>query len=152
MKTVEFIISVVAFLLFACALPVEGRTEEVRFEVKPSSVRECDPPIVATVSWDATAAGVRTVKIFVSKEGSAEKLFANLGAEGDTVTGNWVSANTVFILKDETGRQLGRFVIGSTKCVARQSGWEHSDNQDGHWRSRREDDCRGTAITQAIFS
>ena len=35
--------------------------------------------------------------------------------------------------------------------IARQSGWEARDNQDGAWWSRREDDCDGATITQANF-
>ena len=36
--------------------------------------------------------------------------------------------------------------------VARQSGWEGGDSQDGHFGGRGGgDDCRGATITQALF-
>ena len=36
--------------------------------------------------------------------------------------------------------------------MARRSGWEVRDNQDGDLRSRRSDDCRGASIMQADFA
>ena len=97
-----------------------GRVSEalpgVTFEVAPNTLRVCDPPMVAKVSWNATAAGVGTVKIFISN-GEEEKLFLFQGAEGSADTGPWVTAKTVFILKDgaET-KQLAKFVVGSESC------------------------------------
>jgi hypothetical protein len=97
-----------------------GRVSEalpgVTFEVSPNTLRVCDPPMVAKVSWNAMAAGMSTVRIFVSN-GEEEKLFALQGAEGSADTGPWVTAKTVFILKDgaET-KQLAKFVVGSESC------------------------------------
>jgi hypothetical protein len=113
MKIFKPVVVTIALLAF----PVEGRTGGIKFEISPPSVRECDAPVVATVSWNADAAGVSTVKIFVSKEGGSEQLFANLGAQGNTLTEKWVVPNMVFILRDGTGsRELRRVVVGSTKC------------------------------------
>ena len=89
----------------------------VNFNVAPDKLRACDPPRIAKVSWNATAAGVSTVRIFVSKEGEEEKLFVHLGAEGSTDTGPWVTAKAVFVLKDgEETKQLAKFVVGSESC------------------------------------
>ena len=46
-----------------------------------------------------------------------------------------------------------RALAGATSAlVARQSGWEGGDSQDGHFGGRGGgDDCRGATITQALF-
>jgi hypothetical protein len=89
----------------------------VAFEVVPNTLRVCDPPRVAKVSWDAIAVGVSAVKIFVSKEGEEEKLFVHQEAIGNADTGPWVTPKLVFILKDEEGtKQLAKFVVGSERC------------------------------------
>ena len=88
----------------------------VTFDVVPNTLRVCDPPVIAKVSWDANAAGVSSVKIFV---GDSEKqtLFVNLGAKGSVDTGPWVTAKSVFVLKDgEETKQLSKFVVGSESC------------------------------------
>lgn len=89
----------------------------VSFNVTPDILRACDPARIVKVAWNAAAAGVSTVKIFVVREDGGENLFAFLGAVGSVDTGPWVGAKTVFILKDgnET-KQLGSFVVGSESC------------------------------------
>jgi len=65
----------------------------VNFAVTPESMRECDPPTVATLTWNVATAGVQNVKIFVvNKADGAEKLFAESGSSGTVETGPWVSA------------------------------------------------------------
>jgi hypothetical protein len=90
----------------------------VKFAVVPDSVRVCDPPTTAKVSWNAKAAGIDVVKVFVGAGGQDKlNLFASSAAEGSAETGPWVSANQVFVLKngDET-QQLAKFVVGSESC------------------------------------
>jgi hypothetical protein len=87
------------------------------FNVAPDTLRDCDPARIAKVSWNATAAGVSSVRIFVLKEDGEEKLFTFQGAEGSADTGPWVTAKTVFVLKDgEETKQLAKFVVGSESC------------------------------------
>jgi hypothetical protein len=89
----------------------------VSFNVVPDRLRACDPAKIAKVSWNATAAGVSTVKIFVLNEGEGEKLFTFQGAKGSADTGPWVTAKSVFILKDgEETKQLAKFIVGSESC------------------------------------
>jgi hypothetical protein len=90
----------------------------VNFVVKPGSMRECDPPAVATLTWDVAAAGVQNVKIFVVEDkAGAEKLFIRSGTSGTAETGPWAQAGQAFILKDEgETKQLGKLIIQPTKC------------------------------------
>jgi hypothetical protein len=89
----------------------------VTFDVVPNTLRVCDPAKIAILSWNAKAAGVSTAKIFVSKEGEEEKLFMFQGAVGTADTGPWVTAKTVFVLKDgDETKQLAKFVVGSKSC------------------------------------
>jgi hypothetical protein len=90
----------------------------VNFDVAPNTLRVCDPAKIVKVSWDATAAEVSTVKIFVSaKEGVEESLFTFQGAIGSVDTGPWVTAASVFVLKDgKEDKQLAKFVVGSESC------------------------------------
>jgi len=90
----------------------------VKFEVAPATLRACDPPKVAKVSWNAMAAGVSKVKVFVVDESGVETLFTFSGAEGSADTGPWVRAKTVFLLKDgDQTKQLGKFIVGSENCT-----------------------------------
>ncbi|MGH6824169.1 hypothetical protein [Methyloceanibacter sp.] len=97
--------------------PVSEVSEGVTFKVDPETLRECDPPAVVTLTWDASAAGASAVKIFVVGEDGNQNLFAFLGAQGTEKTGAWAKAKEVFILKDENEKQqLAKFVVGSEKC------------------------------------
>ena len=89
----------------------------VNFAAKPGSMRECDPPVVAKLTWNVAAPGVQSVKIFVVDNAGTEKLFAQLAASGTVETGPWVTAGTTFLLKDlsET-KQLGKLIIQPMKC------------------------------------
>ena len=89
----------------------------VRFEVKPGVLRECEPPVVATLTWDVSAAGLETVKIFVVDDKGKEKLFAEQGRSGTASTGPWTSPGMIFLLKSPSGNKtIGRIVVGSQKC------------------------------------
>ena len=93
-----------------------GAMRGVEFNVTPNTVRVCEPPATAKVSWNAAEAGVSGVKIFVRADG-VETLFASSGAKGSADTGAWVRPKTVFILKDADGtQQLATLVIGSESC------------------------------------
>lgn len=58
---------------------------------------------------------------------------------------NLQSAYDLRMAEKEVGKEIGAF-------IARQSGWESGDNQDGKKRSRRKDDCRCATRRQALFS
>jgi hypothetical protein len=94
--------------------PTSEAVSGVKFKVHPDSV--CDRPQEVTVSWDATAAGVKTAKVFVVVD-NEETLFSFSGdPKGNEKTGPWTTADTVFILKDgDETRQLAKFVVGK-KC------------------------------------
>ena len=48
--------------------------------------------------------------------------------------------------------RLDQIIDIAHPLVARQSGWEGGDSQDGHFGGRGGgDDCRGATITQALF-
>ncbi|HZZ24566.1 MAG TPA: YdcF family protein, partial [Roseiarcus sp.] len=86
-----------------------------------------------------------------SKEApAARELLIKLGVDPDRIIVEDKSRNT-----EENARFTAAIVHPEPKqrwLVARQSGWECSDNQDGHFGgSRRGDDCRGATITQALF-
>ena len=72
----------------------------VKFAVKPESMRECDPPAVATLTWDVAMPDVQTVKIFVVNKPGGVTLFTHSGSSGTAETGPWVSAGVAFLLKD----------------------------------------------------
>lgn len=88
----------------------------VVLSVTPSAMRVCDPPIVAQISWNASATDSRNVVINVL-DGSDEKLFASGGSEGTAETGFWARAGATFILKDkESGEPLAEVTIRPDKC------------------------------------
>ena len=52
----------------------------------------------------------------------------------------------------ETSKEETQSIDEEFQTVARQSGWEGGDSQDGHFGGRGgSDDCRGATITQAFF-
>ena len=94
----------------------DGPIAGVSFVVDPAIMRECDPPVIAKVSWDAAAANVQTVKIFILAN-KVETLFASTIVAGSVNTGEWVAANTVFVLRDgDSMKQLAKFSVGSKSC------------------------------------
>jgi hypothetical protein len=91
----------------------------VVFSVYPPSMRSCDPPKVAMISWDATSAGVKTVKVFAVQQSGHEVLFVHNQRRRDSwQTGAWVRADTAFVLResDHGSRELARLIVGSESC------------------------------------
>ena len=89
----------------------------VKFAVKPERMRECDPPAVATLTWDVATPDVQTVKIFAVNKQGGVTLFTHSGSSGTAETGPWVSAGSAFLLKDgDEIKQLGKLIIQPTKC------------------------------------
>jgi len=103
------------FLMAGCSEKV-AETKGIIFSVEPSTVSSCSPPVVAKVSWNAAASGVRNVKIFVIN-GETEKLFAEQGSVGSLDTGPWVQPETIFLLKDAASdKQLAKSVVRIGSC------------------------------------
>jgi hypothetical protein len=97
--------------------PTSEAVSGVEFDVVPTKLRVCDPPKQVRVKWNAHAASVETVKVFVVGDDGKETLLLFKGAKGSENTGPWTKAGTVFILKDaDETRQLAKFVVGSEKC------------------------------------
>jgi hypothetical protein len=108
----------VLILVFSCGeSPTNEPVPGVSFVVEPATVRDCDPPAVAKVSWNAPVVGLKTVKVFVLEKDRPETLFVNAGVVGTATTGAWVGAKTVFVLRDgDNSKQLARFTVGSKSC------------------------------------
>lgn len=89
-----------------------------RLTVQPATVDGCKPnqPIVADVSWDSSAPKVR---VMVTGPGQATpRLFSESGYTGSAKTGEWVAANTTFLLINaDTGAELARHVVTETPCA-----------------------------------
>jgi hypothetical protein len=125
MRTRYFLAAVAAVSLFIAACSDEKNPETkselaagVSFSVKPETMRQCDKPVVATLTWNVEVEGVKEIKIFaVEDKNAAPILFTHSGASGTAETGPWARAGHAFILKDggET-KQLGKLFIQSTKC------------------------------------
>jgi hypothetical protein len=110
-------ITAVSLSIAACSdEPASDLAAGVNFAVKPESMRECDPPAVATLTWKVTVPNVQTVKIFAVDKAHTETLFTHQGASGTAETGPWAYAGAAFVLKDESGKQLGKLIIQPTKC------------------------------------
>jgi hypothetical protein len=91
----------------------------VSFVVDPAIMRECDPPVIAKLSWDVALPSIKTVKVFVvDKKNGKEALFAGpLAVVGSVPTDLWAVANMVFILRDgDTMKQITKVTIGSKSC------------------------------------
>jgi hypothetical protein len=84
----------------------------VSFAVHPKRVAAGPSGTAVTLSWNAVAAGVESVKLFVKQSTGAERLFAHLGSEGSQQTGPWVVPGTEFTMTDPSGeRQLAKVVV-----------------------------------------
>jgi hypothetical protein len=89
----------------------------VSFVIDPAILRDCDPPIVAKLSWNVSIAGVKTVRIFLLVKDKGEVLFRQAGVVGSVNTDPWVAANTVMVLRDgDSMKQLAKFTVGSKSC------------------------------------
>jgi hypothetical protein len=92
-------------------------TPVVTMVVDPPSLPECDALRVAKISWNASAAGVRSVKIFVRDKKGQEVLFSGGDPIGSASTGAWVGAGTMFVLRDgDTSRQIADVSVSSNNC------------------------------------
>lgn len=114
-------IAAVSLAIAACSDETAAVSElaaGVSFAVKPATMRSCDDPVVATLTWKVDVEGVKEIKIFaVEDKTAAPVLFTHAGTSGTAETGPWARAGHAFILKDagET-RQLGKLFIESTGC------------------------------------
>jgi hypothetical protein len=89
----------------------------VTMVVDPPSLPECAAPGVAKISWNASAAGVQSVKIFVRDKNGQEALFFSGDPTGSASTGAWVGAGTRFVLRDGyTSKQITDVSVGSDNC------------------------------------
>jgi hypothetical protein len=92
-------------------------TPVVTMDVDPPSLLECDVPQVAKISWNASAAGVRSVKIFVRDKKGQEVLFSSGDPIGSASTGAWAVAGTMFVLRDGyTSKQITDVSVRSDNC------------------------------------
>ena len=91
----------------------------VSFIVDPAILRECDPPVIAKVSWNVAIASIKTVKVFIldKKAGEIPLSGGAVAAVGSANTGAWVVANMVFVLRDgDSMKQIAKFSVGSKSC------------------------------------
>lgn len=68
-------------------------------EFSPPRLRYCGLPVERTritVSWDATAANVNYIQLFL--DGTDGKLFVSSGVVGESQTGDWVTNGMKFVL------------------------------------------------------
>ncbi len=92
-------------------------TPVITLVVDPPSLPECAAPRVAKISWNASAAGVRSVKIFVRDKKGQEALFFSGDPIGSASTGAWVGAGTMFVLTDGyTSKQITDVSVRSDNC------------------------------------
>lgn len=85
--------------------------------IDPASLRECDAPRTANVTWNVAASGVQAVKIFVRNRKGEERLFVAGGAAGTARTAAWAVAGTKFIIKDaNTLKAIIDGAIGLNRC------------------------------------
>src|SRR5262245_66415711 len=73
----------------------KAKRPEVSFVAKPESMRECDPPAVATLTWNVFVPGVQYVKIFVVHKDGSERIFSQEASSGIAQAGPWVSTGAV---------------------------------------------------------
>jgi hypothetical protein len=92
-------------------------TPGVTMLVDPPSLPECGAPRVAKIFWNASAAGVRSVKIFVRDKKGQEVLFTSGDPTGSASTAAWVVAGTMFVLRDGyTSKQIIDVSVRSENC------------------------------------
>ncbi|WP_128930963.1 hypothetical protein [Bradyrhizobium zhanjiangense] len=85
--------------------------------VDPPSLRECDAPRIAKITWNVSSTGVQSVKIFVRDKKGREVLFTSGGSMGAANTAAWVLAGTTFVLKDGyTLNDITTISVKSDRC------------------------------------
>lgn len=75
-------------------------TTSATLAIDPSSLRECDGPKVAKITWKVASADVQSVKIFVRDKNGKDVFFTSGSSFGMASTAPWVVAGTTFVLKD----------------------------------------------------
>jgi hypothetical protein len=95
-----------------------SKSSLVSFVVEPARLRVCDPPVIATVSWNVAIPGIKRVTVFLIEKNGGETPFANRAeVVGSASTGAWVGTNTTFVLRDsDTNKQLAEFTVASEDC------------------------------------
>ena len=97
----------------------ESSVPRARITIVPGDMRVCDPPVVATILWDARSINVNEASITVAAQGATPTLFANVAGEGSLQTGPWSVAGTTFNLTDRQGsRSLASVTITPKPCGA----------------------------------
>ena len=92
-------------------------TPVVTMVVDPPSLPECDAPRVAKISWNASAAGVRSVKIFVRDKKGQEALFFSGDPIGVPAQALGSVQAPLFVLKDAyTSKQITDVSVRSDNC------------------------------------
>ncbi|MDE3073338.1 MAG: hypothetical protein KGJ63_11475 [Pseudomonadota bacterium] len=98
----------------------------VIFNISPVSIRRCDHPdlrMQAGVTWNARAAGVRTVAIWVNDDKTPPKKWFYGGSQGHAATGNWIEGNTTLRMLDgATGKVLAVRHMHVTECLGARPG------------------------------
>ncbi len=93
----------------------------VTFQVSPMSLRVCehrDLRMSVEVTWDAQAAGAKTVTIWVNDGSSGPKRWLSGGATGRAQTGVWIGDNsTLRMTVGEAGKTLALRRIHVTACL-----------------------------------
>lgn len=92
-------------------------TTSATLVIDPPSLRECDAPKVAKITWNVALAGVQSVKVFVRDTKGKEVFFTSGSSLGTASTAPWVVAGTTFVLKD--GYSLNDIIatsVGANKC------------------------------------
>ncbi len=88
--------------------------------ITPDSYSSCPQTTreVAMVEWDASAAGVRAVKVMALGKNGVEGMFAGASKPvGSKQSGPWMGAGVTFVLRDNaTNQELARTVAGSKPC------------------------------------
>lgn len=86
----------------------------VSLGVDPATLRACDAPVVAKVSWNVATPNTKRVDLFFLENGH-EKLVSGWNeVVGSTNTGAWVHPGAVFALRDtDTKKLLATVAVGS---------------------------------------
>lgn len=96
---------------------VQAKEAGVQLQANPLSLDLCTSngrPV--EITWDVTQAKLSKVKVLVKGGDRDTKLWAEGGAVGRQLTGDWVFPGTEFTLADEQDKPLALLVIGSTSC------------------------------------
>ena len=101
----------------AAEAPPAIAAPQATITVVPGVMRSCDPPVVATVTWDSRPVSVAEVNILVAgPDATAPALFAMVEGSGTMQTGAWTVAGTNFFLTDRQSRRLASVTVKSEPC------------------------------------